>query len=396
MPTIAMIGQKGLPARSGGIERHVQHLATSLVERGHRVIVFGRAWYVAQSKAPNGVEQIITKGIKTKHLDAITHSFTAILAARKLRPDIVHIHGAGIAVLVPLVRLLVPKAKVVVTFHCIDRVLTKWGRFARLVFSIGEWSSCHLAHRTVTVSQDLAQYCAKTYGVQPWYIPHGIPQAEFPAKAQEYLEKHELTEDQYFLFVGRLIPDKEAHLLIEAYALAAQKSQAVKKIPLVLVGASSFSDSYAKSLIHRAAAISGVHYLGERYGEEMAVLQSRAMAHVFPSSSEGLSLAIVEACQYGKTVIATDIPANREATGGWMIPVGLKDIEGMSEALVRIAERHPAERRELGQRAQVHVARVHDCDERANDMVRVYADVLGQSRDLVTPIQLSSNPLASL
>ena len=124
MPTIAMIGQKGLPARSGGIERHVQHLATSLVERGHRVIVFGRAWYVAQSKAPNGVEQIITKGIKTKHLDAITHSFTAILAARKLRPDIVHIHGAGIAVLVPLVRLLVPKAKVVVTFHCIDRVLT--------------------------------------------------------------------------------------------------------------------------------------------------------------------------------------------------------------------------------------------------------------------------------
>lgn len=395
MSTIAMIGQKGLPARSGGIERHVQHLATSLVERGHRVIVFGRAWYVAQSKAPAGVEQVITPGIKTKHLDAITHSITAIWAARKLRPDIVHVHGAGIAVLVPLVRLLVPKAKVVVTFHCIDRVLSKWGRIARLVFSIGEWSACHLAHRTITVSQDLAQYCAKTYGVQPWYLPHGLPMAEFPEKSEVYLEKHGLDAENYFLFVGRLIPDKEAHVLVEAYAKASARSEAVKRIPLVLVGASSFSDAYAKSLICRAASVPGVHYLGERYGEEMSALQSRAMAHVFPSSSEGLSLAVVEACQYGKTVIATDIPANREATGGWMIPVSAKDVDGLSEALVRIAERGAAERRELGERAMAHVARVHDLAERANDMVRVYADVLGGTRDLVTPIALQVDQLAS-
>lgn len=395
MPTIAMIGQKGLPARSGGIERHVQHLATSLVERGHRVIVFGRAWYVAQSKAPKGVEQIITPGIKTKHLDAITHSVTAIFAARKLRPDVVHIHGAGIAVLVPLARMVIPRAKIVVTFHCIDRVLTKWGGIARFVFRLGEWSACHLAHRTITVSQDLAQYCAKTYGVQPWYLPHGLPMAEFPEKSEAYLEKHGLKAEQYFLFVGRLIPDKEAHVLVEAYAKAAAKSDAVKHVPLVLVGASSFSDAYAKSLICRAASVPGVHYLGERYGEEMSALQSQAMAHVFPSSSEGLSLAVVEACQYGKTIIATDIPANREATGGWMIPVGAKDVDALCDALVRTAERGQAERHELGERAKAHVARVHDIDERANDMVRVYADVLGSTRDLVTPISLPSNFLAS-
>src|SRR5690348_1378618 len=103
---IAMIGQKGLPARSGGIERHVETLAAGLASRGHRVIVFGRAWYVAGGNGvPAGVEQVLTSGIRTKHLDAITHSFTALWSARKFHPDVVHIHGTGAAILSPVARL---------------------------------------------------------------------------------------------------------------------------------------------------------------------------------------------------------------------------------------------------------------------------------------------------
>ena len=40
-----MIGQRGLPATYGGIERHVEELATRLVERGHEVVVFCRRNY---------------------------------------------------------------------------------------------------------------------------------------------------------------------------------------------------------------------------------------------------------------------------------------------------------------------------------------------------------------
>ncbi len=396
MPTIAMIGQKGLPARSGGVERHVQHLASSLVERGHRVIVFGRAWYVGQSKAPKGVEQVITAGIKSKHLDAITHSVTAIFAARKMRPDIVHVHGVGIAVLLPLIRLVVPKAKIVVTFHCIDRVREKWGAIARAVLTMGEWMACHLADRTVTVSQELARYCAKTYGVQPWYITHAIPNVKPPTALEESLAKHGLQNNRYFLFVGRLISDKGAHLLVEAYAKAAAMPESpLKDTSLVLVGASSFTDEYAKRLCYRAAMIPNVHYLGERVGDELFALQAGALAHVFPSSSEGLSLATIEACQLSKTVIATDIEANFETTGGWMVPVQAEDIDGLATALMRVAARSDAERRELGERARAHVERAHDVDARSADMIQVYADTLGVTRELVTPITLPTDQLAA-
>lgn len=389
MPTIVMLGQRGLPARSGGVEKHVEYLATGLAERGHRVIVFGRPWYVGQSKAPQGVEQVLTNGIRTKHLDAITHTFTAILKARELKPDIVHIHGVGIALTIPFIRFFLPKAKIVTTFHCIDRVREKWGFIARFALHVGEWMACHLSDRTVTISEELVRYCAHNYGVQTSYVTHPIPDVQPIKSKQEFLDKHSLVDDGYFLFVGRMLSDKGAHLLIEAYAQAvAEGNENVKQLPVVLVGASSFTDEYAKRLIQRAAQIENVYMLGEKTGDELIALQSGAAAHVFPYASEGLSLAIIEACQQAKTVIATDIEANRLATGGWMVPIAYNDIESIKQALIRVAERTVHERQQLGARARAHVIHAHDFDDRCNDMIKLYADVLGISRDLVTPISL--------
>ena len=69
-----MIGQKGIPAQSGGIERHVEELSSELASRGHDVLVFCRGWYTFPVPAHRGVRCIRTLGIHTKHLDAITHA----------------------------------------------------------------------------------------------------------------------------------------------------------------------------------------------------------------------------------------------------------------------------------------------------------------------------------
>jgi hypothetical protein len=42
---IAMVGQRGLPATYGGIERYVEELGVRLVQRGHHVDVFCRPNY---------------------------------------------------------------------------------------------------------------------------------------------------------------------------------------------------------------------------------------------------------------------------------------------------------------------------------------------------------------
>lgn len=388
---IAMIGQKGLPARSGGIERHVETLAAGLASRGHRVVVFGRGWYVAGAKSPDGIEQVITPGIRTKHLDAITHSFTALLAARHARPDIVHIHGAGIALLAPLARLLHPRAKVVVTFHSIDRVLAKWGRIARFSFKIGEWMACRAPHRTITISQTLAAYCERVYGVQTAYVTHPVQAPEVPEYVDQYLQPHGLHVDNFFLFVGRLIPDKLAHVMIEAYDRARQQAPEIfASRPLVIVGGAAWTDAYASSLCALARRTPGVIMLGQRFGKELAALQVGALAHVFPTASEGLSLSLVEACQLGRLVIATDIEANVEATGGAMLAVRPRNTESLAHALIVAARMDAADRARLCTAAAEHSKRMHAMNDRIDDVERLYREVCGRSTALTTPLAVNA------
>lgn len=389
--TIVMIGQKGLPARSGGIERHVEVLAIGLASRGHRVVVFGRAWYVGGGRAPNGVEQIITSGIRTKHLDAITHGVTALWRARSLKPSIVHLHGTGIALLTPLTRLLMPKSKVIVTFHCIDRVLSKWNAFAKLAFHIGEWMACQASHRTIAVSETLTRYCLDTYGTQTAYVSHPIPEPESHGDVGA-LDAHGLQKDRYFLFVGRLIPDKQAHVLVEAYNRARKiRPDLMKERPLVLVGGASWTDRYATWLCSLAARSPGVIMLGEKSGRELTALQAQALAHVFPTASEGLSLAVVEACQHRRAVIATDIPGNVEATGGHMKGVPSRDVNALAEALIELAGQSATQRLEMGSRAHAYVARVHHVEDRLDDLVRVYQTTLNGHTELVSRPVLAIN-----
>jgi len=383
---IVMIGQKGLPARSGGIERHVEILAPGLVSRGHEVIVYGRKRYVGNRVlALPGVIQEFSWGIPTKHLDAITHSFTALVHARQHKPDIVHIHGTGAALLTPLARMIHPRAKVIVTIHCLDRVLSKWNRFARFMFQLGEKCACYFAHKTIAVSETLTRYCLMQYHRQTSFIAHAFPAMEQPDKTA--LEAFGLQENGYFLFVARLIPDKQAHTLVDAYTLARkERPDLFKHKPLVIVGSGSSTDKYVDWMYRKVAGLSGVLMVGAQYGETLRALQAHAFAHVFPTASEGLSLAVLEAGAFARPVIATSIEANVEATGGHMIPCVPGDVTSLAQAMITAADMDTQALSNLGQACAGHIAHAYDEDQRIDDLIRLYSEAVYRKSELVTEL----------
>ena len=96
---IYFIGQKGIPAKSGGVEKHVEELATRLVRAGHEVFAYTRAGYTNKNlKKYQGVNLINLPNIASKHLDAISHTFRACLDLRKRDADIIHFHSIGLGV----------------------------------------------------------------------------------------------------------------------------------------------------------------------------------------------------------------------------------------------------------------------------------------------------------
>ncbi|GMU25337.1 MAG: hypothetical protein AMXMBFR16_02420 [Candidatus Uhrbacteria bacterium] len=372
--TIVMIGHKGVPSRSGGIERCVEELSTALVKRGVRVISFDRKWYVGDEPSPAGVLRRWSYGIKTKHLDAITHTFTAIILARRDRPDIIHIHGVGPSLLAPFARILHPRAKIVSTFHCVDRTHAKWGVVARAMLRMGEAFTCRFADRTITVSETLALYCLNTYECQPCVIPNGVRIEA--GSDMSLLSVFGLKPYKYFAMVTRLVPHKNAHLAIQAHkVLATQRPDLAAQYPLVIVGGSAFTGEYAKELEAACRAYPHVRMVGEQYGSMLSALQEFALAHLSIASSEGMSISLLEAMAMCRPVIVSDIPENTGVTGTDAIIVRTGDVDNLAHALETVCDLPEDERFRMGVRLAERVNERHNWDVIADDTLALYREI---------------------
>jgi len=372
---IAMIGQKGIPSRFGGVETHVEHLATRLVRHGNDVVVYARAWYTPKTeKRYNGVRIVHAPSLRSKHLDAITHTFFSILhACFVYRADIVHIHAVGPSLLAWLPRLFRPFTITITTFHCIDKHHAKWGAIARSMLQLGESACVRFADQTITVSKKLANYVALRYGKRAVYIPNGIEPRRVPTN-NTVLEPFGLRSGSYIAMIARLVPHKGAHTLIEAWKrVREERPEFVKDTKLAIVGDSAFTDSYVKELKSLAADDPSVVFTGYQSGEVLQALFVGSSFVAHPSTSEGLPIAILEAMSYGKCVVSSDIPENAEVVeeNGVMFTAG--DVNDLVRALIERLD-DPIETAAIGHAARVFVEDEYHWDDIAKETLALYQD----------------------
>lgn len=326
---IAFIGQKGIPARSGGVEKHVEDLSRRLVGLGHEVYVYTRPNYTdVQLKTWEGVNLISLPSVGTKHLDAITHTFRACLDVARRQVDVVHFHSIGPSSLIWLVKLLKPNTPVVATFHTQCYQHQKWGWFAKTYLKFGEWAACKLADRTIAVSKTLSKYASQKYHKNIEYVPNGVEQKQVSGANE--LAQWGLEPNNYVVSVSRLIKHKGLHYLVKAWSgLKTDKK-------LVIVGDGSFTDSYVADLKKLSAKDSRVVLTGNQTGEALAQLFGNAYMFVQPSESEGLSIALLEAMAYGRAVLVSDIPENLEPVGENALAFANKSIRSLRERLAEL------------------------------------------------------------
>lgn len=367
---VVMIGQKGIPAIQGGVEKHVQELAIRLVSAGEDVVVYTRPWYTAKEiKSYKGARLVSLFSFKSKHLDAITHTALAIFhAAFKEQPDVFHIHAVGPALLAWLPRLLRPSAKVIVTFHCIDRQHQKWGRLARTMLWLGEWSAMKFAHEVIAVSRTLQQYAYEVYKRTVQYIPNGVSKVQRQS-ANLIKRQFGLDTNSYIVMVARLVRHKGAHYLIEAY----EQLETDKK--LVIVGGSAFTDDYVKELEDLAAKNPNIILTGFQTGIILEELFSNAYCYVLPSESEGLPIALLEAASYGRALIASDIPANLEIVDECGVSFKNTNVDDLAKQIGILLD-NPEQVAILGKQARKFVEQYYQWDDVAKRTLRLYEDVV--------------------
>lgn len=370
---IAMIGQKGLPAHSGGVERHVEDLVTRLTSAGHEVVVYCRKSYMKEGVYTRfaGAKLIVIPTLPSKHFETVIQTFLASLHVLTLKADIIHYHGIGPSLFAWIPRLLNTKARILATFHCQDYYHQKWGILARLVFRLGEVVACTMTHQTIVVSKLLKQYVKRKYGREAIYIPNAVPLRE-KIPINSIKSAFGLTAGSYFLCVARLVRHKGIHTVIDAYNKTAGTNLSSPK--LVIVGAPAHTNDYMTELAVHACGNPNILFIGEQSGSVLAELYSNARLFIQASESEGLSYALLEAMSYGCPILVSDIPEHREVLISGENTFETRNAEHLAEKLTHYLAPHSQQDLEAHALSHKEHVRTHyDLSQAFKKMSNVYA-----------------------
>ncbi|MCA3179572.1 MAG: glycosyltransferase family 4 protein [Burkholderiaceae bacterium] len=374
---VVALGLRALPGIAGGVESHCEHLYPHVADIGVDVEILVRSAYVERD-APRR-----WRGTRIRHLwsprksgyEVIIHTFLGVLYAAVTRPDIVHIHSVGPAVLAPVARLF--GLRVLVTHHAPDYMQAKWGWLGKWTLKTGEKMGMRWAHEVISVSRHGVVQLKQDYGREPVLILNGVPLIE-PTPSRAVLDELGLESGRYVLHVGRGIPDKRQDDLIEAFVRA--KLEGWK---LVMVGNLSGTDEYCKRVRELAFRHEHVVLAGFRSGVDLQALFTNAGLFALPSAIEGLSIALLEALSAGCAVVGSDIPANHEIElpAQCYFPVG--DVDSMARALCEVPRAVP---RELwdGLRRRIHAE--YDWVRIAEQTVALYHRMVGPGASVVPAV----------
>jgi len=367
---IYFIGQKGIPAKFGGVERHVEELSSRLVRAGHEVFVYVRSNYTDKNlKKYKGVDLINLSTVATKHLDAIVHTFRACLDLTKREVDIIHFHSIGPSSLIWLVKILKPGVPVVFTFHTKCYEHKKWGYFAKLYLKMGERIACRIADKIITISPALLEYTGAKHKIMATYIPNGV---SLPKIVKVHnIKEWGLKKDNYILAVTRLVGHKGVKYLIDAYNNLKTKKK------LVIVGDGVYTDSYVKELKVAAAGNKNIIFTGSQTGVNLAELFSNAYLFVQPSESEGLSIALLEAMAYKNCVLVSDIRENTDVIKNCGFVFKNKSIKSLQLKLSYLLK-HSRLVKDTGKMARLRVGKNYNWNKLVPLTLKNYCQILSE------------------
>jgi glycosyltransferase involved in cell wall biosynthesis len=363
---IAMIGLKALPPQYSGFETAADEIARRLVVMGHEVVVYNRAGLSThEGNDYEGVKLVTLPTINSKNLSSITHAFLCTLHVLFNRVDVIHYFTTGTTLFALLPRFA--GMKTVCSVDGTDWQRQKWGFLARVYLRISERLAVLFCNDLIGDSTDVVRYYWRKYGVQPVLSTYGI--REKTRIGRKWLERFGLSEREYVLFVGRLVPENNVHVLISAY----ERIKSDKK--LVIVGDDPWGKRYVRSL--RRTRDPRIIFTGGVYGEGYEELQQNAYLFVLPDEVGGTHPSLVEAMGFGNCVLVNDTASNLEAIAdagfSYSGAEGDRDLERQLDKLLK----EPSLVQEYRRKARNHAQQTYRWEDVVAEHERLYQRLLG-------------------
>jgi glycosyltransferase involved in cell wall biosynthesis/peptidoglycan/xylan/chitin deacetylase (PgdA/CDA1 family) len=382
---VAFIGGRGLASAYSGIERYYEEIGSRLAAGGIEVTAYCRPHFAPPGSTWRGIRVRRVPTIRSKHLETFVHTVLSTADVCLRRIDLVQFHALGSSPFAWIPRLF--GKRTIVSVRGLDWQRAKWGGLARFYLRFCETTAMWCPDATAVVSRTLRDHFQARFGRPVRYIPNGVVRTERTAAGD--LARFGLVSGRYFLYAGRLSPEKGLHVAIEAH-------RPLEGVRLALAGGSSYSEDYMRQL--REQGGDRVVFTGFLTGAPLEEIYSNALAFLLPSRMEGLSVALLEAMAYGLPVIASDIPENRELVdecGGYLFR--LDDVADLRRVMGAVAA-DPEGAAAVGRRAREQVRARFDWDRIAVETAAFYREVMAGAGRAPVPRRVppSAEPAATV
>ena len=305
-------GFRAIPPKEGGAgsDKFAFELYPRLVRLGCELTAYCRIYpgdkLISRHSGYQGIKIISFRTVSKAGFDTLLHSFKATFdIIIHNRADVIHIHSGANSIWALFLRCA--GKRVILSQFAMDWKRDKWPWYGKLFYRFSNYLTAMFPTSVVFDNIFTKQYFEKKFKKQFYFIPYGAEVSE-PPDDTAILDNLGITAGKYFLFVGRFIPDKGVHLLINAF----KKVNTDKK--LVLVGGSPNPSTYEKE-IHNTTD-GRIIFAGYVYGVDTNILMKNAYVYVQPSLIEGLSPVILTVMGLGTPLICSDIIENKFITGG--------------------------------------------------------------------------------
>lgn len=359
---LSIIGTVGLPASYGGFETLAEQLTRNL--SGQRVIqVFcsGKRYPAGRARP----ERCYGADLRYVEWDAngwqsIPYDFVSLWrAARQARTLLVL--GVSGCLLLPILRVLWPRTRIVTNVDGLEWKRRKWGRVARTVLRISEWCAVRFSHAVVADNQGIREHISRSYGRESHLIAYGGDQASEAADEPNLAPIETRFEpNSYHLSVCRIEPENNIAEILEAFALTPEER-------LVLVGNWNTS-AFAQHVRSKFGELPNLELKDPIYDQaRLRHLRRFAKAYIHGHSAGGTNPSLVEAMHAALPVLAFDVDYNRHTTNSQAIY--WRDAQSLASCLRGATSRTLSD-------VATHMAQIAQINYTWSVVTAQYADVL--------------------
>lgn len=362
---IAAFGFRSLPPSPGaaGADKFAMELLPRLVKKGHDVIAYNREY----SSSPRRISEYKGVRIKTfkttsaKGFDTLLHSFKCTFhIITRNTADIIHIQNGGNSIWALPLRLF--GKKVFISQDGVDWKRDKWPWYGKMYLRLSSYLTAKIPNQIIFDNVIAKRFFEEKFNKPFEFIPFGSEvQPVTPDNA--ILKKYSLETDNYYLFVGRFIPDKGLHYLIPAFIKAATNKK------LVLIGGSPNPSEYEKKL--RDSANEKVIFAGYVYGDDVTRLMLNSYCYIQPSDIEGLSPVILSVMGLNVPLIVSDIEENIYAVKDTSLTFKQGDINSLAEKITFAEDNHSI-MKDLATKAQVRALKEFNWDKVTDQHISLF------------------------